>query len=75
MATLNGGSRIYAATDSFEIPAENPQRAIDFLYQSLGLEVQQVGRPMDYWLISTGKPSEPGLTRLNAATRSSPTVA
>jgi predicted enzyme related to lactoylglutathione lyase len=45
----------------FEIPAENPQRAIDFYTKVFGWKFNKWEGPMDYWLISTGNPSEPGI--------------
>lgn len=45
----------------FEIPAENPQRAIDFYSTVFGWKFTKWAGPMDYWLISTGDPKEPGI--------------
>jgi predicted enzyme related to lactoylglutathione lyase len=45
----------------FEIHADNPERAVAF-YQSLfGWEFKKWAGPMEYWLITTGKDSEPGI--------------
>ena len=45
----------------FEIPAEDPQRAIEFYSKIFGWKFSKWEGPMDYWLISTGEPSEPGI--------------
>ncbi|MBZ5728538.1 MAG: VOC family protein [Acidobacteriia bacterium] len=45
----------------FEIPAENPQRAIDFYSTVFGWKFTKWAGPVDYWLISTGDPKEPGI--------------
>jgi len=45
----------------FEIPAENPERAIDFYSNVFGWKFTKWDGPMDYWIISTGPASEPGI--------------
>jgi hypothetical protein len=45
----------------FEIPAENPQRAIDFYSKALGWKFTKWDGPMEYWVITTGQPGEPGI--------------
>src|SRR6266852_3223423 len=45
----------------FEIPAENPQRAIEFYSNVFGWKFTKWDGPMDYWLISTGEAPEPGI--------------
>ena len=45
----------------FEIPADNPERVAGFYNKVLGWDIQKWEGPMDYWLISTGKDSEPGI--------------
>ena len=45
----------------FEIPAENPQRAIDFYTNVFGWKFSKWDGPMDYWIINTGEASEPGI--------------
>ena len=45
----------------FEIPAENPQRAIDFYSKIFGWTFSKWDGPMDYWIITTGEASEPGI--------------
>ena len=45
----------------FEIPADNPQRAIDFYSNVFGWKIKKWDGPTDYWLITTGDSSEPGI--------------
>jgi predicted enzyme related to lactoylglutathione lyase len=45
----------------FEIPAADPQRAIDFYSKIFGWTFQKWEGPTDYWLITTGPGSEPGI--------------
>jgi len=45
----------------FEIPAENPDRAIAFYQSVFGWTFQKWDGPMPYWLITTGPASEPGI--------------
>ena len=45
----------------FEIPAENPQRAIGFYTNVFGWKFSKWDGPMDYWVISTGQAPEPGI--------------
>jgi len=45
----------------FEIPAENPQRAIGFYSGVFGWKFTKWDGPMDYWIISTGAAPEPGI--------------
>lgn len=45
----------------FEIPAENPQRAINFYSTVFGWKFTKWEGPVDYWLITTGDPKEPGI--------------
>ena len=45
----------------FEIPADNPERAIQFYSSVFGWKFNQWGGPMEYWLITTGEPEEPGI--------------
>jgi predicted enzyme related to lactoylglutathione lyase len=44
----------------FELPAEDPERAIQFYERTFGWEFQKWQGPMEYWLIMTGK-DEPGI--------------
>ena len=45
----------------FEIPAENPQRAIKFYETVFGWKFEKWGGPMEYWLVRTGNDGEPGI--------------
>ena len=45
----------------FEIPAENPERAMKFYSNVFGWVFKKWNGPMDYWVISTGSPGEPGI--------------
>ena len=45
----------------FEIPADNPERAIQFYSSIFGWKFSKWGGPMEYWLITTGGPEEPGI--------------
>lgn len=45
----------------FEIPAENPERAMTFYKTVFGWKFQKWEGPMPYWIIITGDKSEPGI--------------
>lgn len=45
----------------FEIHAENPERAITFYSTCFDWAFQKWDGPMDYWLVRTGDPKEPGI--------------
>ena len=45
----------------FEIPADDPQRAIDFYEAVLGWSAQRYDSEVPYWLVSTGDEGEPGI--------------
>jgi uncharacterized protein len=45
----------------FEIPAENPERAIAFYQKVFGWTFQKWDGPMPYWLVSTGPTDQPGI--------------
>ncbi len=51
----------------FEIPADQPERAVEFYRELFGWKVEHVSGPMDYWLVQTvpsdadGRPTEPGV--------------
>ena len=44
----------------FEIHAENPARASQFYTSIFGWVIERVGQ-LDYWLITTGAPGQPGI--------------
>lgn len=45
----------------FEIPVDNPERAIKFYEDVFGWEITKWDGPFDYWLIKTGEEGEPGI--------------
>ena len=45
----------------FEIPADNPQRAVDFYSKVFGWTIKKWDGPMEYWMVTTGKAPEPGI--------------
>jgi predicted enzyme related to lactoylglutathione lyase len=45
----------------FEIPADDPGRAVGFYRSVFGWQIDNWGGPMDYWLASTGSGDEPGI--------------
>lgn len=45
----------------FEIPADDPQRAIKFYEKVFGWKIQKWEGPFDYWLVTTGEDNKPGI--------------
>jgi len=45
----------------FEIPADNPERAIEFYSSIFGWKFNKWAGPMVYWLITTGETAELGI--------------
>ena len=45
----------------FEIPVNDPDKAIEFYSKVLGWKFTKWEGPVDYWLISTGETKEPGI--------------
>ena len=45
----------------FEIGAEQPERAIKFYRDVFGWKIEKWDGPMDYWLVTTGERTEPGI--------------
>lgn len=45
----------------FEIPADDPERAIKFYETVFGWEITKWDGPFDYWLVKTGEEDEPGI--------------
>lgn len=45
----------------FELPADNPDRAVRFYEQALGWKIEKWDGPEDYWLVATGDPSQEGI--------------
>jgi len=46
----------------FEIPADNPERAVHFYREVFGWQFQKWAGPQDYWLITTGPNDQPGIS-------------
>jgi len=45
----------------FEIPTDNPDRAIAFYSALFGWKFEKWPGPVDYWVIQTGDTAEPGI--------------
>ena len=45
----------------FEVPADEPERAVTFYEGVFGWKIHRWDGPYDYWLITTGKDNEPGI--------------
>jgi predicted enzyme related to lactoylglutathione lyase len=45
----------------FEIPADDPARAVKFYEEVFAWEISKWDAPVDYWLITTGEEGEPGI--------------
>lgn len=45
----------------FEIPADDPERAVGFYEKVFGWKFNKWDGPMDYWLIETGDENAPGI--------------
>jgi predicted enzyme related to lactoylglutathione lyase len=45
----------------FEIPADDPERAISFYESVFGWTIEKWEGPMDYWMVMTGPEDEPGI--------------
>lgn len=45
----------------FEIPADDPERAVNFYENVFGWKIDKWEGPMDYWLVTTGEEDEPGI--------------
>jgi len=45
----------------FEVPADNPERAVDFYKKVFGWNFQKWDGPQEYWLVSTGPDTQPGI--------------
>ena len=58
----------------FEIPAENPERAVAFYTKAFGWKFQKWEGPMEYWLVSTGAEDKPGING-GLVKRQAPTTA
>ena len=45
----------------FDLPADDPKRAIKFYEKVFGWKIKKWTGPIDYWLIMTGDEEEPGI--------------
>lgn len=45
----------------FELPADDPERAIKFYSEVFGWKMEKWPGPVDYWLITTGGSDQPGI--------------
>jgi predicted enzyme related to lactoylglutathione lyase len=45
----------------FELPSDNPERAVRFYKEVFGWQFQKWDGPQEYWLISTGPEGQPGI--------------
>jgi predicted enzyme related to lactoylglutathione lyase len=45
----------------FELPADNPERAVEFYKKAFGWQFKKWEGPQDYWLITTGAEGQPGI--------------
>lgn len=45
----------------FEIPADDPERAVEFYKEVFGWEIEKWNGPFDYWLVKTGEDDQPGI--------------
>jgi predicted enzyme related to lactoylglutathione lyase len=45
----------------FEIPADEPERAVEFYESVFGWKIEKWEGPADYWLVTTGEAPEPGI--------------
>ena len=45
----------------FEFPANDPKRASEFYTKVFGWKFEKWNGPMEYWMINTGDPKQPGI--------------
>lgn len=45
----------------FEIPADDPKRAISFYEKAFGWQFQKFDGPMEYWMVVTGEEGQRGI--------------
>ena len=57
----------------FELPADDPERAIAFYEQAFGWKFEKWDGPTEYWLVMTGPEDEPGIDG-GLARRTDPTT-
>ena len=59
----------------FEIDAAKPERLVAFYEKTFGWKMEKREGPVDYWLITTGKDDQPGISGgLSKRTESQPTM-
>ena len=57
----------------FEIPADDPKRAIKFYEKVFDWQIEKWDGPIEYWLIMTGEEDKPGIDG-GLARREDPTI-
>jgi len=45
----------------FEIPADDPERAVAFFRETFGWRIEKWDGPMDYWMVATGDEGDAGI--------------
>lgn len=45
----------------FEVPVDDPARAVNFYRSVFGWQINKWDGPEDYWLVGTGEEGEPGI--------------
>jgi predicted enzyme related to lactoylglutathione lyase len=45
----------------FEVPVDDPERAKKFYTDVFGWKISKMPGPMDYWLVTSGPDSQPGI--------------
>lgn len=45
----------------FEIPVDDPERAVAFYQDVFGWKIEKWDSPFDYWLVTTGAGEDPGI--------------
>lgn len=45
----------------FELGVDDPDRAVKFYTEVFGWKIEKWQGPMEYWLVMTGSPEEPGI--------------
>ncbi len=45
----------------FEIPAENPERAVEFYKKVFDWKIEKWQGPVPYWIVTAGEDREPGI--------------
>jgi predicted enzyme related to lactoylglutathione lyase len=55
------GGRLMPRIIHFEIPSDDPDRTMIFYQGAFGWRIDKWDGPMDYWFLTTGDASEPGI--------------